>query len=40
LNVDDEAAECGGIDDTNKPRPTGYKNVKVLLAGAAGPLVS
>jgi hypothetical protein len=39
LNVDDEAAEFG-IDETNKPGPTDYKNMKVFLAGAAGPLVS
>jgi hypothetical protein len=40
LNIDDEATECGGIDDANKPGPTGYKNMKVFLAGAAGSLVS
>jgi hypothetical protein len=40
LNIDDEAAEFGGIDDANKPGPTNYKSMKVLLAGAAGSLVS
>ena len=40
MNVDDEAAEFGGIDETNKAGPTDYKNMKVFLAGAAGPLVS
>jgi hypothetical protein len=40
LNIDDEAAVFGGIDETNKPGPRGFKNMKFFLAGAAGPLVS
>jgi hypothetical protein len=40
LNTDDKDGEFGGIDDANRPRPIGYKNMKLLLARAAGPLVS
>ena len=30
MNIDDEAAVFGGIDETNKPGPRGFKNMKVF----------
>ena len=36
MNIDDEAAVFGGIDETNKPGPRGFKNMKFFLAEPQG----